>query len=84
MSVSSINFIDNQNELIKNEDYIKGHSEVLTKNQTKKIFEQIDNSLCIIEKEKATGTGFLCIIQNMDGFIQIPTCFSYMSSCFRI
>lgn len=68
MDSSSNHHIDNQKELIKNEEYIKGHSEALSKNQTKIILDQIDKSICKIEKENSTGTGFLCIIQNNELF----------------
>ena len=44
------------------EGHIIGHSESLSKEQTKKIFEQMDNSVCKIIKAKATGTGFICLI----------------------
>jgi len=44
------------------EGHIIGHPESLSKEQTKKIFEQMDNSVCKIIKEKSTGTGFICLI----------------------
>ena len=61
-------FLKTQNEehFIKNEGHIKGHSIALTKYQTKIILEQIDNSICKIEINNLTGTGFLCLIPDSD------------------
>ena len=44
------------------EEHIIGHPESLSKEQTKKILEQMDNSVCKIIKVKTTGTGFICLI----------------------
>ena len=44
------------------EGHIIGHPESLSKEQTKKILEQMDNSVCKIIKAKSTGTGFICLI----------------------
>ena len=44
------------------EGHIIGHPESLSKEQTKKILEQMDNSVCKIIKSKSTGTGFICLI----------------------
>ena len=68
MGVSSYFQENENNKYIKNEGQIKGHPMSLTKNQTKIILEQIDNSICKIENENSVGTGFLCLIQNSDLF----------------
>ena len=67
MGISGL-FFSNTNEenLIQNEGHIKGHSTALTKHQTKVILEQIDNSICRIENNDLTGTGFLCLIPDSD------------------
>ena len=44
------------------EGHIIGHPESLSKEQTKKILEQMDNSVCKIIKAKSIGTGFICLI----------------------
>jgi len=63
--------MENEHEKVENgkdeediilEGHIIGHPESLSKEQTKKIFEQMDNSVCKIIKEKSTGTGFICLI----------------------
>ena len=44
------------------EGHIIGHPDSLSKDQTKKILEQMDNSVCKIINTKITGTGFICLI----------------------
>ena len=43
---------------------------------TQKIMEQMNNSICKIEKDQATGTGFISIIPFPDKFNQLPVLFT--------
>ena len=61
---------------IINQNHIKGASDSISKNQMKKIIEQMDKSICKIEKEELTGTGFICIISHHDKFHRIPVLFT--------
>ena len=61
---------------IINQNHIKGASDSITKNQMKKIIEQMDKSICKIEKDEITGTGFICIISHPDKFHRIPVLFT--------
>ena len=64
------------NTNIINQNYIKGASDSISKNQMKKIMEQMDKSICKIEKKEITGTGFICIISHPDKFHRIPVLFT--------
>lgn len=69
-------------DIIK-EEHIIGHPESLSKDKTLKIFEQMENSVCNIKKEKSTGTGFICIIPFPDKLNPLPvliTCYHVLSN----
>ena len=65
------------------EEHIIGHPESLSKEQTKKIFKQMDNSVCKIIKEKTTGTGFICLIPFPNKLHPLPiliTCYHVLTN----
>ena len=64
---------------IKLEQLITGHSDSLSKDKNNKILEQMDKSVFNILKEKSTGTGFLCLLPFPDRFNLLPV----LISCFR-
>ena len=68
--------LDLHDNNIINQNHIKGASDSISKNQMKKIIEQMDKSICKIEKEDITGTGFICIISHPDKFHRIPVLFT--------
>ena len=72
----NLNKEDSHDSNIINQNYIKGVSDSISKNQMKKIMEQMDKSICKIEKEEITGTGFICIISHPDKFHRIPVLFT--------
>jgi len=59
-------------EEIKREQHITGHSDSLSKDKIKKILEQMDNSVFKILKENSSGTGFLCLLPYPDRFNLLP------------
>lgn len=64
------------------EKHIIGHPESLSKEQIKKILEQMDNSVCKIIKEKNTGTGFICLIPFPNKLYPLPvliTCYHVLT-----
>ena len=64
------------------EGHVIGHPDSLSKEQTKKILEQMDNSICKIVKEKYTGTGFICLIPFPNKLYPLPvliTCYHVLS-----
>jgi len=65
--------------LIKNDEIIReknfnNHPSSLNKNQIKRIFEQMNNSICKIIDYK--GTGFLCLIPYPNNFNLLPVLIS--------
>ena len=58
-------------EIIREGHFI-GRPESLSKYTTKKIFEQMDKSVCKIITSKSTGTGFFCIIPFPDKLNPLP------------
>ena len=70
------NSLENQETSIINQNHKKGCPESISKNQMKKIMEQMDKSICKIEKKDITGTGFICIIPNPDKYHRIPVLFT--------
>ena len=51
-------------DIIINKNHISRHPESLSFNQTLKIIEQMEYSICKIVNGKSIGTGFICIITN--------------------
>jgi len=64
-----------KDEIIR-EEHIKGRPESISIHKMKKIMEQMNNSICKIEKDQATGTGFISIIPFPDKFNQLPVLFT--------
>ena len=64
--------INKNKDDIEREKHIQGRPSSLSVEQMKKIFEQMEKSVCKIEKKKETGTGFLCSIPFPDKLHPLP------------